>query len=203
MLPILMKTEGLLALVVGAGDVGLRKADVWRKAGGDVRFVDPKPNLEASDELIREPFAAHHLEDISVVFACATDAVNELVVATAHANDILVCDAIRPERGDFTLPAVVRRGDLTVAISTNGAAPALAKRLRERLDAEFDEAYTIWTRILGSVRTSVLKSTENIETRSDLFRALTDPSWLERLRQIGPEACEAEMLQFVATANGR
>jgi precorrin-2 dehydrogenase/sirohydrochlorin ferrochelatase len=197
-----MKTEGLLALVVGAGKVGLRKAEVWRNAGGEVRFVDPRTDIEVDDELIREPFAAQHLEDVSIVFACATDAVNSLVVETSHANGILVCDAIRPERGDFTLPAVVRRGDLTVAVSTNGAAPALAKRLRDRLEAEFDEAYTIWTRILGNVRTAVLKATENPETRRDLFHALTDSTWLERLRQIGPEATEAEMLQFVASADG-
>ena len=202
MLPIQLKTDGLLALVVGAGAVGLRKADAWRNSGGDVRFVDPRPGIAVKDEIIREPFAPQHLEDVSLVFACATDAVNELVVTTAHANGLLVCDAIRPERGEFTLPAIMRRGDLTVAVSTNGAAPTLARRLRERLEAEFDDAYAAWTAVLKKVRTSVLQATENPELRHDIFRALTDATWLERLRQIGPEATEAEMLQFVASADG-
>jgi len=202
MLPIQLKTEGRLALIVGAGDVGLRKAKAWRRAGGDVRFVDPDPDLVLDGEHICESFAPSHLEDVLAVFACATDAVNEDVVLMARANGVLVCDAIRPERGDFTLPAIVRRGDLSFAVGTNGAAPTLAKQLAERIDEEFDEAYTIWTRILGTVRPAVIRVTTDPEARRDIFLALTDPSWLDRLRQIGPEATEAEMLQFIANADG-
>ena len=202
MLPIQLHTNGRLALVVGAGKVGLRKANAWRQAGGIVRFVDPKSDLEPGGEIIRETFAPRHLEDVALVFACATDEVNALVVATARANGLLVCDAAHPERGDFALPAIMRRGDLTIAVATGGTAPALAQRLRDRLESEFDESYADWTRILGAVRPTILNATENPETRRDLFRSLTDPSWLERLRQIGPEAAEAEMRQFIATADG-
>ncbi len=202
MIPIQLKSESKLALVVGAGNVGLRKAKAWRQSGGVVRFVDPRDDLELDDEHICEPFAPRHLEDVFVVFACATDAVNEDVVIIARANGILVCDAIRPERGDFILPATVRRGDLSIAIGTNGAAPSLAKRLCDRFDEEFDEAYTIWTRILGAVRPHVIRVTEDPESRRLLFQSLTDSVWLERLRQIGPEATEAEMLQFIANAEG-
>jgi precorrin-2 dehydrogenase / sirohydrochlorin ferrochelatase len=202
MLPIQLRTEGQLALVVGAGKVGLRKAKAWKRAGGDVLFVDPDPSLELDDEHICEEFAPHHLEDVFVVFACANESVNDAVVVTARANGILVCDAVRPERGDFTLPAVVRRGDLSFAVGTNGAAPSLAKALAERLDETFDEAYTIWTRILGAVRPAVMRVTDDPDARRDLYHALADFSWLERLRQIGPEATEAEMLQFIAHANG-
>jgi precorrin-2 dehydrogenase/sirohydrochlorin ferrochelatase len=201
MLPIQLRTEGRLALIVGAGAVGLRKAKMWRQAGGEVRYVDPNVDDELDGELIREPFAPRHLEDAFVAFACATEAVNEDVLLTARANGVLVCDAIRPERGDFTLPAVVRRGDLSFAVGTNGAAPSLAKKLAERLDDEFDEAYTIWTRILGSVRPYIQRVQLDPATRRDLYLALTDFSWLERLRQVGPEATEAEMLQFIASAD--
>jgi precorrin-2 dehydrogenase/sirohydrochlorin ferrochelatase len=202
MLPIQLKTEGRLALVVGAGAVGLRKAKAWRQAGGEVRFVDPVIDAKLDGELIREAFAPGHLEDVFAVFACATEAVNDDVVMTARANGVLVCDAIRPERGDFTLPAVVRRGDLSFAVGTNGAAPSLARKLAERLDEEFDEAYTIWTRLLGDIRPHVQRLSLDPETRRDLFLSLTDSSWLDRLRQVGPEATEAEMLQFIATADG-
>jgi precorrin-2 dehydrogenase/sirohydrochlorin ferrochelatase len=202
MLPIQLRTEGRLALVVGAGAVGVRKAKMWRQAGGEVRFVDPEADADLDGELIREPFAPRHLEDVSAVFACATEAVNEDVVLVARANGVLVCDAIRPERGDFTLPAVVRRGDLSFAVGTNGAAPSLARKLADRLDEEFDEAYTIWTRILGEMRPHVQRMGLNPGARRDLYLALTDFSWLDRLRQVGPEATEAEMLQFIATADG-
>jgi precorrin-2 dehydrogenase/sirohydrochlorin ferrochelatase len=201
MLPIQLKTEGRLALVVGAGAVGLRKAKAWRQAGGEVRFVDPTVDAELDGELIREPFSPRHLEDVTAVFACATEAVNEDVVLTARANGILACDAIRPERGDFTLPAVVRRGDLSFAVGTNGAAPALAKKLAERLDEQFDEAYTIWTRILGTLRPHIQRVDLDPATRRDLYLALTDFSWLDRLRQVGPEATEVEMLRFIAGAD--
>ena len=78
---------------------------------------------------------------IELAFACATPEVNREVVAACRRRGIWVNAASEPADGDFILPAVFQRGKLRIAVGTGGASPALAKRIREKLEMLFDEAF--------------------------------------------------------------
>ncbi len=203
MLPISLDVTGKLLLIVGGGAVGSRKAIAARTAGAIVRIVDPNiaarmhPPLDHACTLLHEAYRPEHLDGVFLAFACATPVVNEQVVADAHARGILVNSATAPHTGNVTLPSVVRSGDLSIAINTGGAAPALARRIREKLETEFDAAYANWVRLLAEVRTIALADVTDPVQRRQLLDGFADWPWLTRLRDEGIDATKAAMLAAI------
>src|SRR5262249_1134778 len=98
-----------------------------------------------------------------------------------------------------TLASVVRSGELTLAISTGGAAPALARRIREKLEAEFDTAFADWVRILAEVRVVVLAEVADPARRRELLDGFTAWPWLARLRREGAGGVKVARLAAVRT----
>ena len=199
LLPVMLNLTGQLVVVVGGGEVGMRKAAAASAAGAIVRVVDPACQLPGA---IVEPYRAEHLDGAHLVFACATPEVNAQVVADAHLRKIWVNSATNPTIGDFTLPSVHRVGELTFAISTGGASPALARRIREKLEKEFDATFADWLRVLAEVRAIVLAEIADSDRRRELLGNFADWSWLERLRSEGAEGVRAAMLAKVRSTTG-
>lgn len=199
MFPILLNLSGKLVVVVGGGAVGLRKLAAVLESGASVRLIDPRPfpNLPPNVSHIAEAYRAEHLDGAALAFACATPEVNAAVVADCRARGLWVNTATSPAEGDFTLPAVVRRGELTLAVSTGGASPALARRIREKLEAEFDDAFAEWVRVLAEVRTEVLAKVADEARRRELLEGFADWTWLERLRAEGAPAVLAAMRALI------
>jgi precorrin-2 dehydrogenase/sirohydrochlorin ferrochelatase len=202
----MLNLTGRLVVVVGGGEVGMRKAAAALAAGAIVRVVDRAPQEELRSltlparhepELIAEPYRAEHLDGAHLVFACATPEVNAQVVTDAHARKLWVNSATNPTAGDFTLPSVHRVGELTFAISTGGAAPALARRIREKLEKEFDTTFADWVRVLAEVRAIVLAEVADPAHRRELLDNFASWPWLERLRADGAETVHAAMLAKV------
>jgi precorrin-2 dehydrogenase/sirohydrochlorin ferrochelatase len=202
MFPVLLDLRGRLTLVVGGGRVALRKADALLEAGARVRLVclEGRPEGDVRDALewCTEPYAPAHLDGVLLAFAAALQEVNARVVADARAQAVLVCSSSDPGAGDFVSPATVRRGGLVVAVGTGGAAPALARRLRERLEADQDDAYADWVALLGEMRPLVLAGQIEADERKAIFEELTDWRWLEALRRDGVEATRRAMLAWLA-----
>src|SRR3954469_2797523 len=136
--------HGRLAVVVGGGSVGRRKMQLLRSAGATVRVVclEARPDGVEGVEWLTEAYESRHLDGVSLAFAAATREVNARVVADAKGRGVWVCDAVAPEHGDFVTPALVRRGDVTVAVSTG--VPALTKHLRQRIESEIGPEYATW-----------------------------------------------------------
>jgi siroheme synthase-like protein len=195
MYPLFLDLTGRLAVVIGGGPVGRRKAVALREAGARVRMVcrEPRPSEWQDDgvEWIEALYAPAHLNGAILVIAAGPAEVNDRVVTDARARGILVNSASGPS-GDFDVPAVVRRGDLLVAVGTGGAAPALAQALRQRLEAELDDAFAVWVRLLGEMR-ELVRERGDEEWRRAFMRRLCDWKWLERLRNEGEEAVRAAM----------
>jgi precorrin-2 dehydrogenase/sirohydrochlorin ferrochelatase len=142
--PMFLKLEGRPALVVGAGRVGEAKIRSLLRAGASVRVVAPRATARvrawAGSGRIAwasRPFAAGDLRGVFLaVVATPSPDVNGRVAALARRRRVFVNVVDDPARCDFYYPAVVRRGPLTVAISTGGSSPAFARRLRRHLERQ-------------------------------------------------------------------
>jgi precorrin-2 dehydrogenase/sirohydrochlorin ferrochelatase len=199
MLPISLNLSGKLVAVVGGGAVGRRKLAAALDAGARVRLIDPHAVAPSGVEHIEEAYRAAHLDGAALAFACAPPAVNERVVTDGRERRVWVCSASDPDAGDFALPAVVRRGAFTLAVGTGGAAPALARRVRERLESQFDDAFGEWVRVLAAVRADVLEGVTDATRRRELLDAFAGWEWLDRLRAEGAEAVLVAMRAVVAS----
>ena len=139
--PIFLDLSGRRCVVVGGGAVAMRKARKLLQAGAEVVVVSPAvlSELESIGAEIRyRPYEAGDLEGADLAFT-ATDSreVNAAVAREARERGVLVNAADKPSEGDFAVPSTLRRGGLQVAVSTGGASPTLARRIRKELEASF------------------------------------------------------------------
>lgn len=185
--------------MIGGGAVGARKASALLAAGAEITVIDPRTPLvlPPGTAHVPEAYRGDHLDGAALVFACATPEVNARVVADAHRCGVWVNAASSPDEGDFTLPAVVRRGELTLAVSTGGASPALARRIREKLESEYDAVLGEWVTLLAEVRAVVLATVPDEARRRELLDGFADWSWLERLRAEGADKVREAMWAFL------
>src|SRR5262245_43805423 len=197
MLPLVLDLRDRLCLVVGGGPVGRRKANALLQAEARVRLVCLEPRPSGWDEPHLdwrcEPFASAHLDGMTLAFAAATEEINRQVVASAKERGVWVNSATEPEQGNFHLPATLRRGDLTVAVSTGGAAPMLARVLREQLERTLDEEHGLWVRLVGELRQALQERGLGEEERNRRLEQACDSVWFELLRREGYQATRTRM----------
>lgn len=135
--PVVLDLRGVPVLVVGAGPIASRKVAGLVTAGADVRVVAPDvaPELDRSTvaEVRERPYEPADLEGVRLVVTATGDAeVDARVASDAAAVGLWVNAADQPADCSFILPAIARNGPLSIAVSTDGASPALARRLRDR-----------------------------------------------------------------------
>ncbi len=161
--PMFLDLSGGICLVIGGGGVALRKVRMLREFGGEVRVVSPRScagieELAARGEITVER-RAYQDGDLArarlAVAATGDDAVNRAIADEGRRLGVFVNVVDVPELSDFIVPSYVRRGDITLAISTTGQSPALARKLRSRLEEQFGEEYAALARLVGEVRAEV------------------------------------------------
>jgi precorrin-2 dehydrogenase/sirohydrochlorin ferrochelatase len=186
MYPLFVDLRDRLAVVIGGGTVGRRKTASLRSAGARVRLVclegRPATVNDPALEWRTETYAPHHLDGAVLAFAAGPPELNARVVADCRSRGVWVNAASGEDRGDFVVPATVRRGGLVIAVSTGGAAPALAATLRRRFEAELDGPFDVWLRLLVEMRGVVQERISEEDRRHELMRRLCEWPWLERLR---------------------
>jgi len=178
--PMFVKLEGKRCLVVGAGKVGEPKISGLIDAGARVHVIA----LEASEAVhgwakfrkIKLELRAFDVGDLDETFlavvATASHALNGSIYREARRRGVLCNVVDDPEYCDFYYPAVVRRGDLQIAISTNGQSPSLAQKLRQQLERQFGPGYAQWVAELGEARKLVLASDLDLQTKGELLHSL-------------------------------
>lgn len=154
--PVFLKLAGLRVVVVGGGEVAAHKVIGLVDAGARVSVVAPSfvDSLRARGDvtLVEKSFEPSDLDGARWVVAAATPAVNRSVAEAAAARSLFVNAVDDPEPATAYLGGVVRRGDVTVAISTGGGAPALAGLLREALDAILPADLDQWMEVARAAR---------------------------------------------------
>ena len=188
--PIHLDIKNRNCLVVGGGAVGTRKVHTLLACGARVTVVSPDPtrqlkNLAAKKSItLRERIYRNtDLRDMFLVIGATDDEkLNRQISEDAGQLGLLCNIADRPEACNFILPSVVQRGDLVITISTSGQSPALAKRLRRKLEAQFGEEYADFLNLMGAIRKKRLRQTREPEAHKDLFNQLIDSDLLELLR---------------------
>ena len=202
--PIFAVIEDKPCLVVGGGAVGERKVADLMAAGARVTVVSRTltPELAAlasrgEISYLPEDFREAQVEGMVLVMAATDDPeVNARVSAAAQARAIWVNVADAPEYCTFIVPAQVRRGDLTLAISTGGASPALARQVREELQPHFGPEYGPYLDLLQRVRTRLLTERRGHPDNGPLFHRLVRSPLREAVAQ-GDRARVLKLLQEV------
>jgi len=145
--PIFLSLTGRPVLLVGGGPVATSKLGALQAAGADVTVVAPEVSAQiiaSGVRVLARPFQAADVEGVWLIVAAAPPAVNRAVAAAAAARQVFVNAVDDPPNADAYLGGVIRRDGVTIAISTDGRAPALAGLLREGLDALLPQDLDRW-----------------------------------------------------------
>ena len=178
--PMFLKLTGRQCLVVGAGKVGEPKIGGLLDTGARIRVVavDATPLVRewaraGKIDLELRAFTPADLEGIFLaIVATASSGLNQFVYREAERRGVL-CNVVDvPEYCDFFYPAVVKRGDLQIAISTAGQSPSLAKKLRQQLEKQFGPGYATWVAELGETRRLILASDLETGRKQELLHSL-------------------------------
>jgi precorrin-2 dehydrogenase/sirohydrochlorin ferrochelatase len=178
--PIFLKLQERKVLIVGGGLVAEEKIHAVLRSATDLTVIAPvvTPRIRewAQQGLllhIPEEYREGMAREYFLVITCTDSAaLNHAIYAEAQRAGVL-CNAVDdPEYCDFYSPAVVSRGDFQIAISTGGHSPALAQRVRRRLEQEFGPEYGPWTNWLGRMRAGLLRALPRNQRRKEMLHLL-------------------------------
>jgi precorrin-2 dehydrogenase/sirohydrochlorin ferrochelatase len=178
--PMLLKISGKRCVVVGGGEVALRKVRALLEHGARVEVISPTlcPELNKLVEtnaikLLRRQYQPGDLKGALLAVAATDDKdINRQVVKEAKDRAVLVNAADDLENSDFIVPSYMRRGDITIAVSTAGVSPALARKIRARLEKDFGDEYSSLVRLIGEVRAEARR--QKIKITSDDWQQALD-----------------------------
>ena len=189
--PIMLDIKNKRCVVIGGGQVALRKAQVLLECDAKVEIVSPElcPELEelvsnGSVKAVLRPYRRGDLQGAALVIAAADDSViNRSVSEEAAESGVLVNVVDVPGLSSFIVPSSLRRGDVTIAVSTNGKSPALARRIRAELEESFGEECSLLASLAAEVR-SELKQ-EGVTVPADVWQEALDLDTLLELLRSG------------------
>jgi len=189
--PIFLSIQGKNCVVIGGGNVALRKVKALLDCGAKVTLISPKPHPQIvklskgrAIHFIQRDYEKEDLEEAVIAFAC-TDVkkVNRKVAEDAKKVGVLVNVADDPGPSNFIIPSFFRRGNLTIAVSTAGVSPALARKIRMKLEKSFGKEYALLLSIIGEVRSAMKK--KGIILGGEAWQEMLDLESLIQLLQAG------------------
>jgi siroheme synthase-like protein len=187
-----LRLTGRRCVVIGGGDVGLEKVEGLLACDGDVTLIAPEAHpeltqlaLEGSIRWEQRVYRPDDLDGALIAIAATSDTdINIRVFEDAEARAMLVNVVDVPPLCNFILPAIVRTGPLAVAISTAGASPALAKRMKREIGELFGEPYALLAVLLNDARGWAKATLPTYQDRKEFFESIVggDPDPIELLR---------------------
>lgn len=189
--PIFLNLRGKKCVVVGGGLVALRKVRTLLACGADITVISPKPHSELTRlsknkaiQLLRRHYKRGDLKH-SAISVAATDVkeVNRQVAQEAKKKGILVNVVDDVEPSDFIIPSFFRRGHLSVAVSTSGRSPALAKKMRTELEKNIGMEYAYLLSLIAEVRSEMKQ--KGLQLSAKTWQAALDLDPLIRFLKTG------------------
>src|SRR5436305_483388 len=189
--PIFIDVEDHVVIIIGGGEVCARKAETMMRYGAKVTIVSPEftPEIEqwAADgklALRRKRYSSDDLDGASIVIASTDDTpVNEQVAADARARKVPVNVVDVTPLCEFIVPAIIEKGSVTLAVSTGGKSPALARTLKEDLQRIVGPEYAEVNDVLGTLRESAKRVLPTDVDRKRFFDGIIAKGILDMLRQ--------------------
>ena len=182
MFPMYVDLKGKQCLIVGGGEVAYRKAEILLRFEAVITVIAPELCSSIIDleeqgylEIQKSTYSKDYIEGAYLVVAATSSTeVNELVYNDALKNNIPVNVVDDPEKCTFIFPSVVKRGPLTIGISTSGAYPALSKKIRKISEEIFPEAYSEMVEMLADFRRWVRKSSLTQPEKENVLRIVLE-----------------------------
>ncbi|MBE3557951.1 MAG: bifunctional precorrin-2 dehydrogenase/sirohydrochlorin ferrochelatase [Ktedonobacteraceae bacterium] len=204
--PIMLDVRGRRAIVIGGDHIAAGKAAALSAAGAQVTVINPVfcTDLQEMEQreraaLLRKSYEPGDLAGAFVVVAATNDRQQiEAIWQETQQRGQLVNIVDVPARCNFILPSILRRDQLTIAVSTEGASPGLARRIRQQLEHLFSPAYGKYLRLAAIVRAHLRKRGVSYERRDEFFGEYHASDVLHRLEQSDETAAitaTAEMLR--------
>jgi precorrin-2 dehydrogenase/sirohydrochlorin ferrochelatase len=207
-----LRLSGHRCLVVGGGEVGLEKVEGLLACDGEVTLVAPEAVAELGDyaregsiRWERREFRDSDLDGKFLAVAATGDTEVNISVYEGAERRAMLCNVVDvPPLCNFILPAIVRTGPLAIAISTAGASPALAKRMRDQIAEEYGEPYARLAELLNEVRGWAKGTLPTYQDRKEFFETIVggDPDPIELLRQ-GDEQAVRDLIAAVQASTVR
>jgi precorrin-2 dehydrogenase/sirohydrochlorin ferrochelatase len=200
--PMFLNISGKKCVVVGGGQVARRKVRALLEHGASVEVVSPDPcpeliELEKSRSIriLHRQYQPGDLQKALIAIAATDNSdINQQVVKEARGKAVLVNAADDLENSDFIVPSYVRRGDITIAVSTAGRSPALARKIRARLEKELGDEYASLVNLIGEVRAEARR--QGIKVSGDDWQEALDLDlMIDLLKRGDVERAKASLLE--------
>ena len=203
--PIYLNLKNKRVVVIGGGPVAERKVESLLGTGASITVISPEVTLRlkalAESQQIRLQQRAYSPGDCTgatLVFSATDDSLaNDAVFEEATEARALVNTADQPALCDFIMPAVVRRGDIAIAISTGGTSPGLAAQLRQKIGQIIGPEYAEFARLLARTRPEIQRRVPDIEERKALQYRILNSDIMDRLRQNDSEGAERRLREII------
>ena len=187
--PVNLNLDNMEIIIVGGGNVALRKCMNFLDFGKSVTVLAPEFDsrlLELGNkvDLINDIFKEEYIDKFDIVVAATDDKeVNEEIACICRKKSKLINVVDSRDLSDFTVSSYVKRGDLLIGISTGGKIPALSAKIRRDLEEIYDESFAEYVDLLGELRKKFIKKYEDKTERKEVLKALVKLD-IEELKEI-------------------
>ena len=205
--PVFLELSGQSCLVGGAGAVvcckiaSLLECPIERLHVIDLAEPDTNLQVLLEDKRVsftKRPFTPSDVEGCALVFAATSNRETNDAVARACTERGILCNcADAPKDSSFIVPALVEQGNIAIALSTGGASPALARKIREDLETWLGERYTGISELLMRLRPLVLALHHETRQNTTLFRSIVDSPLSEALQRRDRQTCESLLRELL------
>ncbi|WP_232695633.1 precorrin-2 dehydrogenase/sirohydrochlorin ferrochelatase family protein [Brevibacillus daliensis] len=202
--PMMVNLDGRPCLVVGGGGVAERKIASLLESGAVITVISPEvtatiENWGVTNRLTwkKEMFSDQEVSGYTLIIAATNlRRVNHAVYEKAKEHQLWVNIVDRPDLCNYIVPSIVRRGKLVMAVSTSGASPGLASKIRKKLENDFGVEYESYVDFLAEMRMNVMKEITQASVRKYIFKELLD----ERFIYAPPEEREQMAIELIKLA---